>query len=112
MEVAGLALGAVGLAGQLLTASLAGYDVLTTAQSVGADFKKFIWRLDIEKHRLTKWGEAYKLSDPEYRQAMDIDEETLKHVVGEHFQPSSDAGGCWAHMNSDTGPVDDGTAGR
>jgi len=69
----------VGLAGQLFTASLEGYKVLSTAQSFGRDYEDLRFRLDIEKLCLKKWGEAWVLdqssrqihpSDPDYRFAI------------------------------------------
>jgi hypothetical protein len=81
-EIAGLALGVVGVVGPLLNASLAGYDVLSNAQGVGADIDKFVWRLGVEKHRLDKWGQECKLEDPEFRDAMQVDEKTLKQILG------------------------------
>jgi hypothetical protein len=84
MEVAGLAFGAIGLAGQLLMASQAGYDILSNAGNVGSDVDKFAWRLQLEKVHLDRWANETKLGDPEYRQ-MHVDnlgEETLNHIVG------------------------------
>jgi len=69
----------VGLAGQLFTASLEGYNLLSTAQSFGRDYDDLCFRLDTEKLCLEKWAEAWVLdqssrqinpSDRDYRFAV------------------------------------------
>jgi hypothetical protein len=71
--VQGLGLAVVGLAGQLFKASLEGYNLLSTAQSFGTDYADLSHRLDTEKLRLEKWGEAWELHnssrniDPSHR---------------------------------------------
>ena len=52
----------VGLAGQLFKASLEGYNLLSTTQSVGRDYAELSHRLDREKLRLQKWAEAWVLN--------------------------------------------------
>jgi len=52
-------LAVVGLAGQLFTASLEGYKVLSAAQSFGRDYEALCFRLDTERVLLEMWGEAW-----------------------------------------------------
>jgi len=59
--VQGLGLAVVGVAGQLFRAGLEGYNLLSTAESFGRDYADLGHRLDTEKLRLEKWGEAWEL---------------------------------------------------
>jgi hypothetical protein len=66
----------VGLAGQLFNASLAGYNLLETAQSFGRDYEDLRYRLTAEKLVLQRWAQAWVLDqsnrkiDREYRFAV------------------------------------------
>jgi hypothetical protein len=66
----------VGLAGKLFGASLAGYNLFSTAQSFGQDYEELHWKFDAEKLYLQKWARAWidgrgclkmDLRDPHYQ---------------------------------------------
>jgi hypothetical protein len=69
----GIGISVIGLAGQLFNASLAGYNLLETAQSFGRDYEDLSHRLETEKLALQKWAEAWVLDqtrskmDPNHR---------------------------------------------
>ncbi|KAF8241266.1 hypothetical protein K440DRAFT_633246, partial [Wilcoxina mikolae CBS 423.85] len=56
---AGIGLAVVGLAGQLFSASLEGYKLLSAAQSFGRDYEDLSYRIEAEKLYLEKWAEAW-----------------------------------------------------
>ncbi|KAF8245425.1 hypothetical protein K440DRAFT_634602 [Wilcoxina mikolae CBS 423.85] len=68
MDVAGLSFGVIGLAVQLYTSTLRGYELLDTASSIGDDIGKFTWLLRTEQLRLKKWGDTWNISGAEGRQ--------------------------------------------
>jgi hypothetical protein len=72
----GIALAVVGLAGQLLGASLAGYNLFSTTRSFGKDYEELRWQFDAERLHLEEWAKTridgrgclkLDLSDPRYR---------------------------------------------
>jgi len=81
MEAAGLSFGVIGLAAQLYTSALRGYEILDTASSIGDDMGKFAWRLRTEQLRLKKWGDTWNIGDIEERQEQKITDETYRLVV-------------------------------
>jgi hypothetical protein len=52
----------VGLAGQLFSAGLEGYEILSKAGAFGSDYDEFTWQVRLEKEKLSKWAE-YWLND-------------------------------------------------
>ncbi|KAK8071397.1 ubiquitin-conjugating enzyme E2-16 kDa [Apiospora hydei] len=59
-EVAGLALGVLGIAG-LFTSCIENFDIVVRAKDFGDDFDHFCTRLSLERVRLALWGETLGL---------------------------------------------------
>ncbi|KAI1165816.1 hypothetical protein F5B18DRAFT_130419 [Nemania serpens] len=55
MEVFSTVAAGTAIADQLLKACLTGYQLFTAAQSVGKDFEKYLYRLEVSHHMLEDW---------------------------------------------------------
>jgi hypothetical protein len=71
----------IGLAGQLFDASLAGYNLLETAQSFGQDYEDLSYRLNAEKLALQKWAEAWGLDQSNRKNKMDHSNRDYRFAV-------------------------------
>lgn len=68
----------VGLAGQLFTASLEGYKILSNAASFGPDYGEFVWRVNQEEQVLLKWADCWLNSA---QQQLDASNRSHQHAV-------------------------------
>lgn len=81
MEPAGLAIGVVGLAGQLFKASIECYDILSDTNDFATDHDNFVWQLNTERHRLIGWEKTWGLSSG-LNQKLDPSDYRYRYVVG------------------------------
>ncbi|KAI5842037.1 hypothetical protein BZA05DRAFT_208713 [Tricharina praecox] len=61
VDRSGLGIAVVGLAGQLVKASVEGYNLLSTIQSFGREYADLSHRIDTEKRWLEKWADVWVL---------------------------------------------------
>jgi len=83
--VPGIGLAVAGLAGQLFSACLEGYSLLSAAKSFGRDYEDLCWKIDTERRYLEKWADAWISGEsridpqsPDYRFAVT----TLARISG------------------------------
>ena len=78
MEPAGLALGVVGLTGQLVKVSMEWYDIFTEMSDVGTSHDSALHNLRTETLRLKKWVHAYNTAGF----GLDPNDEHYNYAVG------------------------------
>lgn len=78
----GLAIGVVGLAGQLYQASMICYDIFSDVQDIGADHDSFQWHLTTEKNRLMRWEKMWGVHNGTLNQKLDPSDYQYRYAVG------------------------------
>lgn len=78
----GLAIGVVGLAGQLYAASMACYEILSDVKDVGTDHDSFHWQLVTEKNRLMRWEKVWGVDSGILNQRFHPSDYQYRYAVG------------------------------
>lgn len=78
----GLAIGVVGLAGQLYQASMACYTIFSDVQDVGRDHDSFRWQLVTEQNRLMRWEKIWGVDSGTLNQRLHPSDYQYRYAVG------------------------------
>lgn len=78
----GLAIGVVGLAGQLYQASMVCYEIFSDVQDVGRDHDSFHWQLVTERNRLMRWEKIWGVDSGILTQRLDPSDYQYRYAVG------------------------------
>lgn len=78
----GLAIGVVGLAGQLYQTSMACYNIFSDVQDVGKDHDSFRWQLVTEQNRLMRWEKIWGVDSGTLNQRLHPSDYQYRYAVG------------------------------